>query len=151
MMSKNKTNQFSQTHFIELTKKRFRKKFKKGISAREINKICKDWIQLYIIDNVLDGQKVKIDKHSSIRVIGRPVLEDENFKSLIRKGKIMNRGGVLVDDNRSLKRKDYKYKIVYENKLAKNKALYFKASASFSKQVHQSLINTNQYYPILTK
>ena len=63
----------------------------------------------------------------------------------------MNRGGVLVDDNRSLKRKDYKYKIVYENKLAKNKALYFKASPSFSKQVHQAIINTNNYYPIITK
>lgn len=151
MISNKSNNQFNQTHFIKLTKKRFRKKFKKGISAREINKIWKDWVQYHIIDGVIEGDKVKIDKHSSIRLVGMPILEDKTFKGLILSGRMINRGGVSSPIKRNIKRKDFKYKIVYENKLAKDKALYFKASPNFAKQVHLALINTNNYYPIITK
>lgn len=150
-MSKSQSNQFSQKHFIALTKKRFKKKFKKTVTATEINKVWKDWVQYHIIDGVIDGDDVKIDKHSSIRIVGTPVLEDGTFKSLILNGRMVNRGGVVTSPKRNIKRKDFKYKIVYVNKLAKDKALYFKASPKFAKQVHEALINTNNYYPIITK
>jgi hypothetical protein len=151
MTSSKLNNQFSQKHFIALTKKRFKKKFKKPISATDINKIWKDWVQYHIIDGVIDGDKVKIDKHSSIRIVGMPILDDNSFKGLIMSGRMINRGGSVTSPKMNPKRKEFKYKIVYENKLAKDKALYFKASPKFAKQVHQALINTNNYYPIITK
>lgn len=151
MTSSKLNNQFSQKHFIALTKKRFKKKFKKPISATDINKIWKDWVQYHIIDGVIDGDKVKIDKHSSIRIVGMPILDDNSFKGLIMSGRMINRGGGVTSPKMNPKRKEFKYKIVYENKLAKDKALYFKASPNFAKQVHQALINTNNYYPIITK
>ena len=151
-MTNNKLNsQFNQKHFIALTKKRFKKKFKTTITATEINKMWKDWVQYHIIDGVIDGDKVKIDKHSSIKIVGVPVLDDNSFKGLILSGRMVNRSGVASPIKRNIKRKDFKYKIVYENKLAKDKALYFKASPKFAKQVHEALINTNNYYQIITK
>ena len=140
-------NKFDQAHFVKLTKRRFKKKFGKEISATEINKIWKDYVQYRIIQNVLKGDCVKIDKHSTIQVVGMPVVNDQNLVSLLSNGKIMRRDGTISKADLSHKRKYYKYKIVYKNKLAKG-TLIFKASPMFKKQLVDTLNNTNIYFTI---
>jgi len=137
-------NDFSWPHFIELTKKRHKKKFGKSITATEIRKITKKFIS-DLIDKVIEGGNVKINKHSSIEVVGTKILEDDIFKLLV-KGKSLRRDGTMKNAEFNPRRKEFKYRIVYENSL--NKDLRFKADPKFAKRVHQALISTNNYYRI---
>jgi len=132
-------------HFVKLTQRRFRKKFKKNITSKDIKKICDSFIQS-VIDEVILGDKVQIDKHSTCQVIGTPVLEDKRLKSLLLKGKSFSGAGIRTARFNSM-RKDFKYKIVYENTLSKNR-LFFEPHKNFSRQVHEAIINTNNYYRI---
>lgn len=141
-----RANNFDWDHFIKLTKKRFRKKFKKSISTTEIKKIWDDFLE-DVIERVLDGECVNIDRHSQIQVIGRPVMDDPRFMSLLMRGRTMRRNGTLKYAELSPMRRDFKYEIAYTNTLSK-KPLYFKAHPKFAKRVHEAIENTNTYYKI---
>jgi hypothetical protein len=143
----NSNNDFDQAHFIKLTKRRFKKKFKKEITATEINKIWKDFVQYGIIQNVLKGNCTKIDKHSTIQVIGEKIEEDSRFVKLLKQGLIVRQTGDIKKVLSRGVRNDFKYKIVYKNKLAKGK-LIFNASADFKRQLVKTLNTTNNYFQI---
>jgi hypothetical protein len=115
----------------------------------EIWKECKDWLEHYVIERVVAGDKVKLDDHSFIQVIGKPLLQD-NAKNLIGKGKYVRGKFVGKANNINKRRGDFVYKIVYENKLAQSE-IYFKPHPDFSRRVHEALINTNVYYSIRNK
>lgn len=134
--------------FVRQTQKSFKKKFKKEIKSREIKKIWDTFLKVKIIDPVVAGKLVKIDKNSTIQVIGKPIEEDKNFYQMLLRGKMVRRDGVIKMAERNPKRKDFIYKIVYKNKTREGKKLYFKADAAFSKQVRDSLNNTNTFYKI---
>lgn len=143
----NSKNDFDQAHFVKLTKRRFKKRFKKNITATEINKIWKDFVQYGIIQKVLKGDCVKIDKHSTIQVIGEKIEENSRFVNLLKQGLIVRQTGVIKKVLTRGVRNDFKYKIVYNNKLAKGK-LIFNANANFKKQLVETLNTTNNYFQI---
>lgn len=140
-------NDFDQAHFTKITKRRFKKKFKKEISATEINKIWKDFVQYGIIRNVLKGNCVRIDKHSTIQVVGVPVTEDKPFMNLMKNGRILRQNGTIRKADQLGKRKEFKYSFEYKNSLAKNKII-FKADKKFKKQLIDTLNNTFTYFQI---
>lgn len=137
-------NDFDWVHFIAIVKKRHKKKFGKPITATEIRKIIKTYLN-WIIEKVIEGGQVRMDRHSTIEVIGVPVLEDKIFKILV-KGKSIRRDGSIKNAEFGSKRRDFKYKITYRNKL--NEDLHFNADQKFAKRVHEAIENTNNYYKI---
>lgn len=143
-----RVNLFEWTHFIKLAKRRFKKRFKKSISPKEIKKMWDTWIQYRIIDSVIQGGVIQIDKHSTIEIVGTPVLEDKRFFKMLMRGKSTLRNGIVKNATLNSRRRDYKFKIVYINKLAKDKDLYFQGVPKFSKQVHEAIVNQNYYYRI---
>ena len=141
-----RNNDFDHKHFIKLTKRRFKKKFGKKITAKEINKIWKDWVQYRITENLLDGRLVKIDKHSTMEVVGFPILQSKTLTA----GKVMRSNGAVMVLDASRKRPDFQYKIVYKNTLAKEK-IYFKADVEIRRQLRDKLENTSAYFRITNR
>lgn len=139
---------FEWSHFITLAKRRFKKKYKKNIKATEIKKIWLDWLEYWIIEGVLNGNMVKIDRYSTIQIVGRSILEDKRVFKMLINGKSMGRNGTMKNAEFGSKRRDFIYKIEYENSLAGDKKLYFKADRAFSRRVHEALLNNNIYYKI---
>lgn len=140
-------NDFDQAHFIKLTRRRFKKRFKKEIKASEINKIWKDFVQYGIVQKVLKGDCVKIDKHSTIQVVGEKIEENSRFVNLLKKGLIIRQNGEIKKVLNRGVRNDFKYKILYINRLAKGN-LIFKANTEFKKQLVNTLNTTNNYFQI---
>jgi hypothetical protein len=148
-MSKLRINQYNNKDFVALAKKRLKKSLKSKASSAEINSVIKNWIQEKIIAETVKGYKVKIDKHSTIQVVGSPIIKDKLAMNLLSNGKYISRQGILKNaDNMNKRRKDIKYKICYINKLAEGKNIHFKASAKFKDQVHKALINTNTHFHV---
>lgn len=143
-------NQFDKEFFNKQAKKKFKREFKKRISVTEINEIVKNWIEYGVIEDVLKGNCTKLDKNSSIQVIGTPIMNDGRMVELLSNGKCLTRkGNYKKADNINSKRKDFKYKIVYTNRLAEDKLIMFKACPKFAKKVHLQLINTNTYFKLV--
>jgi hypothetical protein len=150
-LKKKPRNQFSKKRFISLVKKRFKKKFGKPISTKDINEIVGNWLEYGVIQEVLDGNEVKLGKHASIQVVGEPILESKSLE-LLKKGLYVTRDGKLKKaDNINRKRGNVKYGIEYKNSLAGDKKIYFKPAQSFSRRVHKALIETDTYYKICKK
>ena len=148
MKLKRRRNQFDKKKFCQSTRKRFRKRYKKGIDATdgEIMRVINEWLES-VIEEVVKGKKVKFDKHSYVQVVGVPSLEHKGFQAMIRRGKSNARGFIKKADNMNYRRGDFVFKIVYVNETAKEK-MYFTAHKDFSSRVHKALIETNNYYEI---
>lgn len=146
-LNRKSLNQFDKKRFNKEAKRRFKKEFKKKVSVTEINEIVKNWLHWGLIAEVLKGGEHKIDKNSSIEVIGTPIMSDERMLNNLMNGRVLTRTGKFKKaDNIASTRKDFKYKIVYKNSLAKDKNIMFQACPKFAKQVHERLINTNTYF-----
>lgn len=140
-------NSLKWAEFVEMTQHKFKKRFKKKIKPAEIKEICDNWIKYRILEELITGSKVQIDKYSTIQIIGVPVLEDKNFMRLLKKGKTRRRDGTLKTATLNPRRKDFKYWIEYTHSLAK-RPIYFEADPKFSKAVHEAIVNQNHYYKI---
>ena len=102
-----------------------------------------------VIDQVVKGKKVMFDKHSYMRVVGVPMMERSTF-ALRKVGKCIAGNYIKKADNMNTRRGDFTFHIEYVNDKSKQK-IYFNAHPDFSRRVRMSLINTNTYYPIVTK
>lgn len=141
-MTQNRVNNWAT--LILKIKKRYKKKFKRAIKTNEIKKIWDNWINS-ITQEVIKGGEVKIDKHSSLEIIGIPIMDDKIF-GLLKKGKSIRRDGSMKNAEFNGRRQNVKYKIVYKNKLRSD--VRFKAHPDFAKLVHETIENTNNYYTI---
>lgn len=147
-MSKSKTNQFKKPKFIRQAKQRSRKSLGFTPTTKQINEVVKNWIEHYIIAETVKGHEVKIDKHSTIEVIGKPVMEHKRAVSLFSEGRIVSQNKLKKNDSMGKMRKNHIYKIVYKNKLADGKNLHFNAHPSFKKKVNHALENTATYFTL---
>ncbi len=129
--------------FVISTKRKYKKRFGRKIKTTEIKKIWDEYLD-FTIERVLKGGEVIVDKYSRLEVVGTPIWNDKNFIERLKKGKAL-RNGYFVTANLNPKRRDVKYKIVYTNTY---RDVYFKPHPNFSKQVHQTLCNTNNYFRI---
>lgn len=147
-MSKSKTNQFKKPKFIRQCKQRSRKSLGVTPSTKQINEVLKNWIEHYVIEQVVKGHEVKLDKHSTIEVIGKPVMDNKRAVSLFSNGRIVSKGRLKKNDGMGKMRKNHIYKIVYKNKLADGKNLHFNAHPIFRKKVNYALENTATYFTL---
>lgn len=111
-------------------------------------KVINDWLG-YVMDEVIKGKKVMLDKYSYIRVVGVPVLEHKSYMNLAKQGLVVRKNGVLKAAGLP-KRKDFVYGIEYVNTISKEK-IYFDPHPSFSSRVHRTLEETNTYFHIVTE
>lgn len=143
-----RSNSLNWGRFIKQTQKRYRKSFHKHIRSQDIKKIWDTFLEMKIIAGVLSGDCVKIDKYSTIQVIGTPILNDKRFFSMLMSGKMVRRDGLVKLAKQDPIRKDVKYKIVYKHTLGEKKKILFKADVKFARRVREALNNTNTYYKI---
>lgn len=150
MMKRKRKNQFQTDKFCKSVRKRYRKRFKKSISATngEIMKCLGDILE-WVMDEVVKGKKVVLNKYSYIQVIGVPILEHKSYMNLAKQGLAVGKNGVRKSAGLP-RRKDFIYGIEYVNTISKEK-IYFNPHPAFSGRVHKALEETNVYYHIVTK
>ncbi len=150
MTKQKRNNQWQIPKFCQSVRKRYRRRFKKGVNASDgqIMKVINDLLE-YVMDEVVKGKKVMLGKNSYIQVVGVPVLEHKSYVNLAKQGLILSRAGIRKAKELP-RRKDFVYGIEYVNTMAKEK-IYFDPHPSFSGRVHKALEQTNTYYHIVTK
>lgn len=148
MTQRKQSNQFDQTKFCQSVRKRYRRRFKKGMNATdaEIMKVIKDYLS-DTVDKVSKGKKVVFSKDSYMQVIGVPVLEHPTYKQMIGKGKYLVNGTFKKANNLNSKRNDFVYGIEYVNTNTKEK-IYFDPHPEFKRKVSKELRENNNYYQV---
>jgi hypothetical protein len=127
----------------------FAKDIEEGINATdgEIMKVVDDFLE-DVMDRVVAGKKVVLNKYSYIQVVGRPITENKAYMTLAKQGLAIGRNGVRKIAKIS-RRKDFVYKIEYVNTISKEK-IYFEPHPDFSARVHKALEETNTYFDTKT-
>lgn len=148
-MMKSRRNQFHSSKFCQSVRKKYRRRFKKGVNASDgqIMKVIGDFLE-YVMEEVVKGKKVVLNKYSYIQVVGVPVLEHKSYVNLAKQGLVLSRAGIRKAKELP-RRKDFVYGIKYVNTISKEK-IYFTPHPSFSARVHKALEETNTYYHITT-
>lgn len=149
-MKRKLNNQFKQDKFCETVRRRYKRRFKKAIGIRD-SEIMKE-INSYlneVMDEVIKGKKVILDKHSYMRVVGIPAVEHKAFARLAGKGLTLSTKGKVTTIKSIPRRKDFIYKIVYVNTIT-DKKIYFDAHPKFKEKLKKSLNETNTHYHIVT-
>lgn len=143
-------NQFNQKDFCSVVRKRYKRRFKKGMNATdaEIMKVIWEYLD-EVKEKVIKGKKVNFDKYSYMQVIGIPAIQHSTF-GLRLSGKSLAGNFIKKADNINHRRGDFVYGIKYVNEKSKEK-IYFDAHPEFSKRVHKELVETNVYYHTVTK
>lgn len=143
-------NQFRADKFCSMVRRRYKKRFKKVMPFSDADVMRE--ISLYlneIMDEVIKGKKVILDKHSYIQVIGAPAVENKTYARLVSKGLIFN--GKRISKITSIpRRRDIVYGIEYVNTIT-DKRIYFDPHKDFKKRLRKSLEETNTHYHIVTK
>ena len=129
-------------------KKLMRKKFKKKIALKVVDKVWKEYVEHAIVRKMLKYGKVKIDENFSIEIVGQRIVDNPQIYSILSRGIGITKNGIIKPSANLCKERDgYFYKIVMEDKNYKGK-LYFEANDKIKKRVHNELKNTNTYYRI---
>lgn len=148
MTKRKPSNQFKQGDFCKTVRKRYKRRFKATMKAKdsEIMKVINDWLE-DTVELVANGKKVMFSKDSYMQVIGTPVMEHKTFKQMIGKGKYLVNGVMKKADNLNSRRNDFVYGIEYVNPKTKEK-IYFKPHYTFKAKVSKALRETNNYYTV---
>jgi len=125
-------------------KRLMRKRHKKTISLKEVDKIWKEYVEYGIIREVLHYGYIDIDSNFRIEIEGRKILEDKRIQALLEKG--LNVNGIVKPAVRWGNR-DVIYKIKLIDKQCKGQ-IVFTAHKDFKKRVSEHLKNPNTYYKI---
>ena len=141
-------SKFDMPEVVSRIKKRFRKTNKKTVSKSKIRKVWRDYVDIMIIEPLIDKGKVQIDKHFSLEIVGKRLVDDKNKMRLLTNGKIGTRSGVKDVGKLNQTRKQFTYKIVMTENRFKEGVLMYDADKKISKAVHNALCNTTKYYRI---
>ena len=140
-MKKRPTKKLSvwQTELVHYNiKLAFKRKLKKRISSRDINKILDAYVEEAIIKKLEVGGIVDL-KFAKIWVKATPISEHEWAMSLLKKGK-MFKGGMIVDANLNFDTTKYIYKIMLEAERYKGDLkVHYAPHPKISKAVHEGI------------
>nr|WP_298658011.1 hypothetical protein [uncultured Flavobacterium sp.] len=117
------------------TKKKFRKKFKKKIDRSTIRKLWKDWVDIMILEPLIEKGEVMLDKRCKLEVVGVPIHMKKGIKSLASKGMSPMKEP----------RKGWIYDIRMIEPRFKS-LLMFDANKKFKKALIDKLENTHKHY-----
>jgi hypothetical protein len=130
-------------------KKAIRKRFKKNIKLSKVDDVWRDWLDIMIVEPLLRGQKVQLDKHFSLEITGKLLSDDKRALSLMSKGYIASGNGrTKKADKMNRTRMGVIYGIRMTETRFKEGQLIFTAHPSIKKRVNEALNNTNTYYRI---
>lgn len=118
-------------------RKRLRVKCKKKIGLADVRKICKDFVEMSIVERLIKYGKVQVDKNFSLEIVGK-----KSIKVIALK-----KGGIASTANINPMRKGLTYKIVLTDTNFKGYLVYM-ANPVIKKAVHKALMETNNYYRI---
>lgn len=144
-----RVSKFNMPVLRRRAKRVLRQKHKKTIKLSQVDKVWKEWVELYVYKELLKFGKVQIDKNFSIEIVGKRIIDDPKMFKLVVNGLNINRSGkvkeaVKFDYNRN----EVAYKIVLEDKSYKKGKMTFVADPKLSRRVHEELKNTKTYYRI---
>jgi len=143
---------FNMPEVVARIKKRFRKTNKKTVSKSKIREVWRDWVDIMIIEQLVEKGKVQIDKHFSLEIVGKRLVDDKKKMRLLTDGLIAKRGvGIKKVGKLNQTRKGFTYSIVMKENRFKEGVLMFDADKKIRKAVHEALCNTSKYYRIETK
>lgn len=116
----------------------FKRKFKKRISGREINKIWEAYVEEAIIKKLEVGGIVDL-KFAKMWVKATPTVEHNRAMSLLKQGK-MFKGGMIVDANLNFDTAKYIYKIMFEAERYKGDLkVHYSPNPKISKAVNEGI------------
>jgi len=125
-----------------------RKRYKKRIELSKVDEVWKDWVEIMIVEPLLKGHKVNIDKHCTLEIVGSRVIDNKKVFNLLSNG-IMVQGRMVkkaIKLNQTRKGLTYRIEMIDNN--FKEGKLLFTAAPYIKKRVNESLKNTNTYYRI---
>lgn len=130
-------------------KKRLRKKSKKTVSRRKIRAVWREFIDIMVIEPLIEKGKVMVDKQLQLEIVGRRLVDDKRKMNLLTKGLMLKRGkGIVEAEKLNNARKGFTYRIAMKEERFKEGVLMFDADKRIVKAVCDSLNNTNRYYRI---
>jgi hypothetical protein len=123
-----------------LIRKRFKERYNRKITTKEVNAIWKTYIEEHIIKQLAVGQIVYLDKDTRIWVKATPITESKVAMSLLKKG-LMYKGGRIVEAKINYDTSEYIYDIVLETRQWKHtNKLYFTPHPLIRKAVREGII-----------
>jgi len=129
-------------------KKRLRKTNKKTVSKKKIREVWRDWVDIMIIEQLVEKGKVQVDKSFSLEIVGKRLVEDKRKMRLLADGLIATKSGIKEVGKLNQTRKGFTYSIVMKENRFKEGVLMFDADPKIRKAVHEALCNTSKYYRI---
>lgn len=137
-------SKFDMAEMTARIKKRFRKKYKKTVTKNKIREIWKDWVEIMIIEPLVQKGKVQIDRGFSLEIVGKRLVDDKRKIALIQN--MANGGGPTLKPIAT--RKEFTYRIVMKEDRFKEGILIFEPDKKIRQKVRHALENTNRYYRI---
>ena len=102
-----------------------------------------------IVQPLLRGEKVQLDKHFSLEIVGQKLVNNKKAFSLMSKGYVaLTGGGVKKAILQDTTRHGLIYAIEMKESRFKEGILIFTADQKIKKRVSDALKNTNTYYRI---
>lgn len=134
-------NSFKMTVLTTRIKKRIRKKFKKTVSKRKIREVWKDYVDIMIIDPLIEKGKVQIDKHFSLEIVGTRIVDDIKLFNLLSQNR-------EKDNNKLPSRRGICFQVKMIESRFKEGMLKFEPDARMAKRIKEAVQSTNKYYKI---
>lgn len=142
-------SKFNMPEVVGRIKKRFRKKYKKTVNKKKIWNVWRDYVDIMIIETLIEKGKVQIDKKFSLEVVGQRLVDDKKKMRLLSLGLMATKGrGAREAKKLNQHRRGFTYKIVMTESRFKEGVLMYDADYKIRKAVSDALNNTNKYYRI---
>jgi len=142
-------SKFNKPKLRRTCKKAIRVRFKKSISLSKVDAVWKDWVEYMIVQPLLKGEKVQLDKHFSLEVVGQRIIDNKKAFNLMSRGYVaLSGGGIKKAELNDTTRYGLTYAIEMTETRFKEGKLIFTADQKIRERVSRALKTTNTYYRI---
>lgn len=147
MTRKKLLNSFDMPSLRLKAKRLMRKRYKKTISKREVDRIWKNYCEYGIIQPLLKYGNVQIGNDFGMEIVGKRI-ENSKLFGLFSKGLAIKGGMVVEQMNISSDRMGIVYGIKITDSSYKHGKLVFEADKNLKKRVHNSVKSIVNNYRI---
>lgn len=119
------------------------------IKLDDVDRIWKQWIKYYVIRELIDKGKVRLDNKMTLEIVGSKVADDKKLYAIFVRGIGMKKGVKQRSANLQKGRNGFVYHIVLTDKNFREGKLIYTPAKGIKKAVYNALVNTNNYYRIV--
>lgn len=144
-----KKGKYQESAVLKSAVKRLKKATGKKMAKSAIKKVWRDYVEHFVIPELMAGKSVQLNKRNKIEVVGEKIVKGTRSYDLISKGMYVTRTGFIKKaDNMNKRRLGVKYgvKLITDY----DKKFYFRPHSKISKSVHKALNETMVNYRILS-